>query len=136
MSRPCPEITKPSSRRSLQAAGWNEAAALGIVRDTPKSALRVETAEGNGSVFEILFPSDGAQKPLRQRETRPEQAPRRIPPGQGHILVVDDEELVRSTIKTTWSGTGLPFLLSDNGHTRWMFYTQHIQPDLRFICWI
>src|SRR5262249_11010450 len=107
-------IFEPFFTTKFTGRGLGLAAALGIVRGH-QGALRVEPAGGNGSAFEILFPAM-AREPLRQREARPEQAPRRMPPGQGHILVVDDEELVRGTVKSALERYGYTVLLSEDGH--------------------
>ncbi len=106
-------IFEPFFTTKFTGRGLGLAAALGIVRGH-QGALRVETAEGNGSAFEILFPAM-AREPLRQRAPRPEHAPRRIPAGQGHILVVDDEELVRCTVKAALERYGYTVLLSEDG---------------------
>src|SRR6267142_2843862 len=107
-------IFEPFFTTKFTGRGLGLAAALGIVRGH-QGALRVETTEGSGSAFEILFPAM-AREPLRQREARPEQLPRRIPLGEGHILVVDDEELVRSTAKAALERFGYTVLLSEDGH--------------------
>jgi signal transduction histidine kinase len=107
-------IFEPFFTTKFTGRGLGLAAALGIVRGH-QGALRVETAVGSGSAFEILFPAM-AREPLRQREPRPEPAPRRIPPGHGHSLVVDDEELVRCTVKSALERYGYTVLLSEDGH--------------------
>ena len=86
-------IFEPFFTTKFTGRGLGLAATLGIVRGH-QGALKVESEVGNGSTFEILFPAT-AREPLRKREPPPQQAPRRISPGEGHILVVDDEEVVR-----------------------------------------
>jgi two-component system, cell cycle sensor histidine kinase and response regulator CckA len=87
------------------------AAALGIVRGH-KGALKVYSTPGQGSTFKILFPAmqDGRQ-------------PAAVKPGipltpahhMGAVLVIDDEEVVRRTAKTTLERNGYDIVLAENG---------------------
>src|SRR5205823_3865740 len=90
-------IFEPFFTTKFTGRGLGLAAALGIVRGH-KGALRVESQEGKGSAFEILFPV--SKEPLRKQEPSPGEIVRRTPLKAGHILVVDDEELVRRTAKS------------------------------------
>lgn len=55
--------------------------------------IRVESALGRGSTFELYFPASTAA------EAPPERRVAGIIPGEGHILVMDDEPLVREVLK-------------------------------------
>jgi CheY-like chemotaxis protein len=88
------------------------AAALGIVRGH-KGALKVVSEPGIGSTFEILFPV--CSQALRKPQASPEEITRRPVPKPGHILVVDDEDLVRRTAKYALERHGFTVLLSENG---------------------
>src|SRR5207249_8704090 len=76
-------------------------------------ALKVESEVEKGSSFEILFPA--SREPLRKPRVAVEEAPRRISSSSGHILVVDDEEVVRRTAKSSLERYGYTVLLSENG---------------------
>jgi signal transduction histidine kinase/ActR/RegA family two-component response regulator len=107
-------IFEPFFTTKFTGRGLGLAATLGIVRGH-QGALKVESEVGNGSTFEILFPAT-TRAPLRKREPPPARAPRRNSPGEGHILVVDDEEVVRCTAKSALERYGYTVLLSENGH--------------------
>ena len=86
------------------------AAALGIVRGHHGS-IRIESAPGRGSVFEVLIPAAAGGH-------RPEPAAKAAIPelqGKGTILVVDDENIVRSAAKSTLERFGYEVLLADDG---------------------
>jgi len=80
---------------------------LGIVRGH-KGALRITSAPGEGTVFEVLFPAG-------------ESAPARTPPreetarGRGIILVVDDEPVVSNMSQRALARAGYETLLAANG---------------------
>ena len=54
--------------------------------------------------------------PLCKAEAPPEPVAHRFESNEGHILVVDDEPVVRWTIKSALERHGFTVLLSDNGH--------------------
>src|SRR5258705_13282959 len=90
-------IFEPFFTTKFTGRGLGLAAALGIVRGH-KGALRGEREQGKGSAFEILFPV--SKEPVRKAQPIPGEIVRRTPLKAGHILVVDDEELVRRTAKS------------------------------------
>src|SRR5260370_20055027 len=89
-------ILEPFFTTKFTGRGLGLAAALGIVRGH-KGALKVVSEPGIGSTFEILFPV--CSQALRKPQASPEEITRRAVPKPGHILVVDDEDLVRRTAK-------------------------------------
>src|SRR5713101_5206470 len=105
-------IFEPFFTTKFTGRGLGLAAALGIVRGH-KGALKVESEPGKGSAFEILFPM--SSQALRKPQASPEEITRRAAPKAGHILVVDDEDLVRRTAKYALERYGFTVLLSENG---------------------
>jgi CheY-like chemotaxis protein len=70
------------------------AAVLGIVRGH-RGALRVDSKRGSGSIFRLFLPPQRAS-----RDPRNSLAPGTLDPlrQSGHVLVVDDEDQVRSVL--------------------------------------
>jgi PAS domain S-box-containing protein len=96
--------TKPAGR------GLGLASVSGIVRGH-KGAIKVESAPGRGTVFSVLIPAApaGAVRPRRQRAGDLRLA------GQGRVLVVDDEEIVRKMASAALERLGYEVSLADSG---------------------
>jgi PAS domain S-box-containing protein len=102
-------IFDPFFTTKFLGRGLGLSAVLGIVRGH-KGALKVTSTPGQGTVFEVLFPAVV-------------EAPRSVTPhdettlaeGQGSILVVDDEEVVRDYLQHALVRAGYDVLLAENG---------------------
>ena len=103
------KIFDPFFSTKFMGRGLGLAAALGIVRGH-RGAIKVYSQPGKGSTFKVLFPSSGQT----QSETR-ETAAQRDLTGKGVVLVVDDEDTVRRTVKSALQRYGYSVLLAENG---------------------
>ncbi|HEX9011133.1 MAG TPA: response regulator [Holophagaceae bacterium] len=102
-------IFEPFFTTKFTGRGLGLSAIMGIVRGH-KGALKVYSEVGRGTTFKVLFPSQGAaQEPA---SPGPGDVAWR---GAGLVLVVDDDETVRSVARQTLELKGFEVLEAEDG---------------------
>lgn len=104
-----PYFTTKSTGRGLGLA-----AAPGIIK-AHRGALRVESSPGRGTTIRVLLPV--SQLPASTVEAKPAAPADLQPSAPGTILVVDDEEVVRSFATTTLRSMGHRVLEAHDSYT-------------------
>jgi two-component system, cell cycle sensor histidine kinase and response regulator CckA len=106
--------TKPTGH------GLGLAAMLGIVR-AHGGGLRLESSEGHGATFTILWPAADAPA---SRPTPPPLPPKRT------VLVIDDEDLVRDVVARMIEDLGYSAITARDGQTALDLFDQQPVPTI------
>ena len=105
-----------STKPMHQAAGLGLAAVYGVVRDH-QGSVRISSALGRGTTVDLLIPRSTALEP---EPVRPTPAAAMPPASSMVILVVDDEAIVRSSLKRALTKFGHQVLEAEDGPTALM----------------
>ncbi|MCL5743418.1 MAG: response regulator, partial [Acidobacteria bacterium] len=89
--------------------GMGLAAVSGILK-AHNGAIRVSSTPGQGSTFRVYLPASEPEPQVAAPVSEPQSLE-----GQGTVLVVDDEEIVRRMVKATLELYGYNVILAEDG---------------------
>ena len=116
-------IFDPFFTTKFTGRGLGLSSVLGIVRGH-RGLITLDTCPGAGTKFRVFFPVSSAG-------ARPEAPPTQDVRGRGTVLVVDDEDVVRTMTKAALQRLGFKVLAAGNGSDAVRIYSeQHQSIDL------
>ncbi|KAA3612004.1 MAG: PAS domain S-box protein [Calditrichaeota bacterium] len=114
------KLFDPFFTTKFTGRGLGLAAVLGIVRGH-KGTLDIDSTFHIGTMVKIAFPASSKKAlPLHTKKKRNEQLK-----GEGTIMVVDDEESVRSILKESLELSGFKIILAEDGEVALKKYKKY-----------
>ena len=101
--------------------GLGMAAVLGIVRGH-KGGIQVESTPGNGATIRVMLPAVAGPAPLERTAAPPSLD---VVPYSGKVLVVDDEQTVRTTARRMLMRAGFDSYMAADGLEGLEVFQQH-----------
>jgi PAS domain S-box-containing protein len=104
-----------------KGTGMGLAAAYGTIKNH-HGAIDVDTVKGKGSTFTVYIPLDRAAK-----KDEGSEKPQTTVHGSGTILLVDDEDIIRTLGEEMLSVLGYTVITCENGKEALTYYREHWQ---------
>ena len=114
-------IFEPFFSTKFAGRGLGLSSALGIVR-SHDGFIKVRSSPGQGTAFDVFLPVVSAPRPTRQEGGAKISD---LSTHGGTVLVVDDEETVRSVARSTLELQGYRVLVADDGHEGVEIFRHH-----------